>query len=940
MTDPLDPPAEPENAAGLETDPSVTDSTPADSGGRYFASGQHWRAYELGEKTGSGPVQYYQAINLKSMEPMIVRVAPIDPAIELRRQVWVLLQDLNSENALPLIEATEEDGHRFEVTAAPPPTTLREWLATHHADPHAIEQAVRQLTPVITELHLRGLAHLNLRPETIYVTPGTQGLTFEIGGLEDATPIDQGELVSVGVDPFYAPPEAAGLFLHEPGTGLGAWDWWSLGRVLQEFLLGRHVLGFHLNRDVSRITPELRLRAEALLTEKDPAGVRAGAVELMSKLDPGVERLLRGLLTGLREGRWRSREVKRWLDGSRSPDRYDLPRQAHLFVWKDEAFTVAEAAELFAQEENWDDGEVNLFSPPEDSTTLVSFLAREPTQTAVAERLRAVLAKVDLPAWKGLPLEVRRTALAAAAWCVLSDAGAPAKLRLRGRRLDWIGLHALVDAAPAEAIAPLLKALTSKPYIELVDTLDAEAARSLTLLAQSGREAINQAVDAGWLEPDDLAAQGEIMHLAVMPAREVDARLQALRSTYAITRTPVLDAHFSAPKPERWKVLLLVHTGRRPDRFLYVSHAEYNLERHQQLEQRCAKLAVFVFWKELQRILRFSPWFFLPWWIAGPGWLALAVILHARTRDPVMTLMFAAVVLALRGLLHLQIRGRVKRHDPGAPPWSWRDGPHRCQAEAERVRPAEAEGAAIGTLSRQVRSLAAEMAAIPLDPRPASRVRSPGFSGLQGGAAAGLMAALVAISYLARAPAVADSAPSARVDSAPPASVASGSAAAAPPLLAQPVFVPPPPGFPPGSYEEVNDGFGRQVRGPLQAWDIPPDRVGPPLVVRQRLPASANQTAHARIEGERLLRPYPSKGFEAILAVRVPTEAGAGVGLMLFDTGKRVLIEPRVLLVPGTPQAKVWTQLGDHRVVFLGDPPPVGTALPEPPDPGLPPLEP
>jgi len=939
MTEPLDPPVEPENADGLVTDPGATDSTPADSGGGYFAPGQHWRVYQLGEKSGSGPVQFYQALNLNSMEPVIVRVAPIDSAIELRRQVWVLLQDLNSENALSLIEATEEEGHRFEITAAPPPTTLREWLATHQADHNALEQAVRQLTPVLAELHLRGLAHLNFRPELIYVTPGAQGgLTFAIGGLADATPIDQDELVSVGVDPFYAPPEAAGLFLHEPGPGLCAWDWWSLGRVLQEFLLGRHVLGYYLNRDVSRITPELRLRAEALLTEKDPAGVRAGAVELMSKLDPGIERLLRGLLTSLREGRWRSREVKRWLGGSRPPDRYDLPRQAHLFVWKDEAFTVAEAADFFAQEENWDDGEANLFSPSEDTTTLLSFLSREPTQAAVVERLRAVLEQVDLPAWQGLPWQDRRTALAAVAWCVLSDTLAPAKLRLRGRRLDWIGLQGLVNAGPAEAIAPLLKALTTKPYIGFVDTVDPEAERALTLLSQSGREAITQAVDAGWLEPGDLAAQGEIMRLAVMPPREVDARLQALRGAYAITRTPVLDGYFSAPKPERWKVLVLVHTGGRPDRFLYISHAEHNLGRHQLLEQRCAKLAVFVFWKELHRILRFSPWFFLPWWIVGPVWLALLVILYARTRDPVTTLVFAAAVLALRVLLQLQIRRRVKRHHPEALPWSWRDGPHRCHAEAERVRPAEAEGVAVEVLSRQVRTLAAEMAAIPLDPRPELRVHSPGFSRLQGGSAAGLLAVLVATSYLARTPAAEDPVPASGGGTE---GTADPTPTLAPTLaLAQPVFVPPPPGFPPGLYEEVKDGFGRQVRGPLKAWDVPPDRVGPPLVVRRRLPASPDQTAHARIEGERLLRPYPSKGFEAILAVRVPTEPAAEVGLMLFDTGKRALIEPRVLVVEGTPQPKVWTQLGDHRVVFLGNPPSVVPAAPESSDPSLPAFEP
>jgi len=66
-----------------------------------------------------------------------------------------------------------------------------------------------------------------------------------------------------------------------------------------------------------------------------------------------------GLLTTVRDGRWGFHEVQRWLDKKPVKDRYDSPRGERFFARPDGVYTIAEAAEYFAQEPNWKEGEDN-----------------------------------------------------------------------------------------------------------------------------------------------------------------------------------------------------------------------------------------------------------------------------------------------------------------------------------------------------------------------------------------------------------------------------------------------------------------------------------------------------------------------------------------------------------------------------------------------------
>lgn len=801
MSDPLvtsvvsDPAPVPE-AVPLPENDAVTPPPAAVPSGA-FAGGEHWRGYEVRERLPTTD-ERYAAIELASMDRVILRVLPIGEQTELRRQAWATLVDFPAEQVTARRAAHEEEGRRYEILAEPAGTPFREWIATHKAGVEVVEALVEQLGPIIKDLHRQGIALLNLRAEHLHLVPTETTFTLTLSGLEDAIPVHQTALIAATVDPLYAPPEAAGLFAHSPGAGLFAWDWWSLGRVLQEATLGKPVLGHLLRRDVSRMTPELTARAEALLLEKDPPNVRAGAVETMGEIHPRVLDVLHGLLASCRDGRWHWSHLQRWLKRETVPHRYELPRGSRLFAWKEERLTVAETAERFSQAPNWDAGEASLFAPAEDATSLIRFLRETPALGGVGARVDKLLEAYDLPGWTELPENTRRTAATALVWASLAGEGGAA-FRVRGRRIDWPGLQALCRETRAAEVVPLLQALTTRPFIELLRPIDGEAARALELLAHAAVPAIEQAEKRRWIADDDIASQYELFELALQGQKALEIEAERLRTHYSAAKDPWLTQALGAKSASPTDALLLAFAGRRAETY-----------------------------------------------------------------------------------------GFVVRDDPFAVP----------------------------------AAPAAEAVDAPVTPVPAAGgdgVRRKRLTVL----AVGLLTTVIGGLgyYLGRSDPASESA----VPVAPPPAAASG-----------PKFVAPPVGAPEGLYEEVQEGFGRVVRGPLRLWDVPEDREGPPLIIEAATPASADQTAQALIDARRLLRPYPREGVPAVIAIRVPTESR--VGLMLYDGAKHALAEPTVHLSAVEPEERAWVTVAGRKAVYLGAPPPPEPAaeepLPEPaPDP-------
>ncbi len=582
-----------------------------------------------------------------------------------------------------------------------------------------------------------------------------------------------------------------------------------------------------------------------------------------------------------------------------------------LFIWKGHSLTLAEAVEFFTLEENWNDGEANLFARPEDADALINFLRQTPLHHSDVERVSGVLSVMDQPAWQDIPVTARRTALTAAAWVALAGPEAHASLRVLGRGADWHGLQALFRANPTGASTPLFHALINPHYIALIEPLDAATARSLQLLAGSVTATFDLGFRLGLIAREALDEHAQIFALALESSKELEAHVKRLRSRFASHRTPELAALFTHPKPERWMLVLLAYVGERPAESGFVTHADQNLDNYRRLREEAETLSTVVFWERLGQALNTGPLIFPPWWIFAPFWIGLVAAVAHFSGDWRPAVGVASAILGLRLLSEAHVRKQVRNHGRTPTPWTWRDHAARCRRESARIRSSIIPPLHVAP-SVRLAQISREVSRIPLHPTPAPPPPAPGFALLWSGSAISVLGALGLIASVAY-PVLRDSAADAASGSPGPAETSATAASED-----VPQFHDPPPGFPPGLYEAHSDGFGRTLRGPLMTWDVPPTAVGEPLELRGTEHATAEQVTYALIAGELLLKPYPSRGISALLAVRVP--AGDRIGLMLYDGSARALASRDVFIVAHAPQPRTWQRLGNRNVVYLGVP--------------------
>lgn len=882
--------------------------------------GQTWEGYRIGEPVPDGPADCFQATNIASMEEAVVLCRPVTEQTDSRRAAWMRLNSLPAGDMVALVEAHEKDGVRVEVFSPPPGPNLREWRSAHQPGLPEIETVVRQLTLVLEALHDAGVAHLRVRPEHVYVREEEQHLVVALGGLYEATITDRADLVPSDADPYYAPPEAGSLFKHRAGPALGGWDWWGLGRIVQELVHGGHAYGLLFERDVSGNPPELRPRAEAMLLERETTGIRAGAVELLpDTVSPRLRTLLRGLLTSARDARWSGPQVHAWLRKEAAPDRYDLPRDARLFVWRKQSFTVAEAAEFFSQPDHFSDGQAQLFPQEDDPGSLLAFLQEVPACRSDLERVRTLLDAAKMAAWQPWSLALRRSVVAGLVWLALAPNGLRRGLRVRRWRVDAAGLRELLaDAPPAEALG-LVQVMLVKPFLRLAEPFDAGAVRVLEQLAAIGQEAARRATEAGWLPADEPEGQTRLLALALETAGERAARRERLRGLYATNRHPELAAWLAAERPTPVEAVLLGFTGERARESGYVSHAEWNEERAGALLAEAARLAGGLFWQRLHRAMRGAPVLLGP-----PAWAALAaaapVALAASAGAWFWAAGFAGLALALRLGAHWRLRRIVRAVAPAADAWGWRETPARCQREAAAVL-GERAALPLAAIRGEYARVAAELTALPLTPRPVPLSEGPRLWEFWIVSAAGLLGSLAFGLALAFFPAAL--AFSAWTSLAPPVPVA-----AAPPvdLVTQAnssLREEPGPDGQPGLFEEADDGFGNRRRGPLRRWEWAEPATAPaPLHWRRRTPITSDEAAVGQVAGELLLGPYPRRNLAVTLLVRVPLDTPETWGAVLYDSRLRALADRRTFHLPGAPVGPGWYEIDGRRAVFLGEPPP------------------
>jgi hypothetical protein len=205
---------------------------------------------------------------------------------------------------------------------------------------------LKQLSEAVAGLHHNGMIHRDLKPDNILLR-SRDPLVVAVAdfGISSAfTPGISIKETRMANTPLYSAPES---FADLAGT---KGDYWSLGVILLEALLGKHPLkGASINKAMREIT--------------------ARGLAVPEGLSPDNELLLKGLLTRDDKRRWGKTEVARWLAGDREiPIYYEGAReltdspQGRPYKFRGREYrSPGSLSEAFARgEEDWAQGREHL----------------------------------------------------------------------------------------------------------------------------------------------------------------------------------------------------------------------------------------------------------------------------------------------------------------------------------------------------------------------------------------------------------------------------------------------------------------------------------------------------------------------------------------------------------------------------------------------------
>ena len=188
------------------------------------------------------------------------------------------------------IEQGVSEGFAYEVMEYCAAGSLREWLNAGAPPLPAFRVLAENLAACVAAVHAVGLLHRDLKPANVLVRarePLQLVLTdFGIASVLDATRRFTGGARTLA----YASPESLSGLIDRKS------DYWALGMILLEALLGHH--------------PFVGLSDPVIMHHLTTRGVDLSAVH-----DHDARKLLRGLLLRDPKARWSQAEVARWLAG-------------------------------------------------------------------------------------------------------------------------------------------------------------------------------------------------------------------------------------------------------------------------------------------------------------------------------------------------------------------------------------------------------------------------------------------------------------------------------------------------------------------------------------------------------------------------------------------------------------------------------------------------
>jgi hypothetical protein len=876
-------------AAGSAAAPARGASGAADDGSLPVV-GSRWRGkYDIDAQLSDAEgVLVWRGRGGEAGHEVVLRAwHPTEPAV--RAQAWSKLGGIDSPYLQHPRDAQRAGDWRVEIADAVPGLPLHEWRAARQiVDPAKVKAIVGQLADALGALHAFELVHLNLRPECIFVEDQGADVQCRIAGLDALTSFDRMEPLPAAVDPFYAPPEAVGLNVHVAGPGLCAWDWWSLGRVVQELILGRHIVAQLANVPGRPLTPELRSRAEGLLFEADPKGPRAGAVELMPGLDPQTLLLLRGLLTSAKEARWTGDNVDRWLRALPVKEHYATVRADTHFRWRGRPCTVPEIAMLLQSAEHWPENSVQLFEPTTPGT-LAHFLKWSPTQSAAHEQLTSALELAEALPLKLSSPAAQREAVTTVALLQLSAA----QLIWRGRTFDHPTIVAMLNELGAADGLMVLRALSTRSTALQIERIDAAAGRLLTELGRTTSDAESILRRHSWLGSADVEGSAQVFRLALEPLPGLREAREKLGQSFAGSDHPAMDKLFKLTNPGRLELVVLAWAGAAPERFKFFTHGEAARRRAEALRARGVELVAALTWVQFEQALRVGAVVLAGWGAFALTWFVVGVATALLWPGPIgcaYALVPALVAFGFRLLLAPREQRALRTCVPDAH-WTWRDGPPRCRRELRLA----GRGLARAALVTELETVTKELVALKdVKPAPAPLPPLPRFPVVR---AAGI-ASWVLLAFFVGAGAW-----RVRVH---PLSAKDLKAAWVPAAQAKK------PATEAVTPKTAADDKAADVK---VSWPYKAAEAAVKVPVTATQAATKEQAEFAQKHGRDLVAPYRPETIGTLVVMPVP--AGDDVAVMLFDGKRGELYNDQVYLLSFSPIPRTIVEISGRRGVFL-----------------------
>ena len=222
---------------------------------------------------GAGIAVVYDGRDLRTRDPVVVKTLRLeyrgDPEMRARfRREARLLQFLSHPNVIRALAFAEERGAPWLVLERVPGRSLREEIDM--VAPFTVEEVVpllQGMAAALDHLHARGLAHLDVRPENVIVTPDGEVKLVDFGVAQAAGAMQEPAGGGTPDDVAYLAPEQV---CGEPISA--ATDVYALGCVVYELLTGQ--VPFRSAEDPTARNAAIRARLEE--TPVPPTIARGG----------------------------------------------------------------------------------------------------------------------------------------------------------------------------------------------------------------------------------------------------------------------------------------------------------------------------------------------------------------------------------------------------------------------------------------------------------------------------------------------------------------------------------------------------------------------------------------------------------------------------------------------------------------------------------------